>query len=256
MTLEQIQRDFRAYVVAGSPAIEASIAEPARRGLAVYRHAYRANLIACLRDSFEKTAAWLGEDAFERAALAHIEATPPSGWTLGDYGEGFDDTLAARYPADPEIAELAWLDWRLRRAFDGPDVEVEDLASSADIDWETVRFRLAPTLAVREIETNAPALWSAMADGGAPPPANLLDDRQALAVWRRELSPRFRTLGEREYRALTSAGAGDSFGMICAVIAEATGAAEDPAATAGAMLAGWLAEQIVVGVEPARGGPP
>ncbi len=137
MTLEQIQRDFRAHIVSGSPAIEAAIVGDARRGLAVYHHAYRANLIACLRDSFEKTAAWLGDDAFERAALGHIEANPPRSWTLGVYGHGFDDTLATRFPADPEIAELAWLDWRLRRAFDGPDVEIEDPAASADLDWES-----------------------------------------------------------------------------------------------------------------------
>jgi hypothetical protein len=250
MTLEQIQREFRAYVVSGSPAIEACVAPDARRGLAVYHHAYRADLIACLKDGFEKTAAWLGEDAFERAALAHIEASPPRSWTLNDYGEGFDDTLAARYPADTEVAELAWLDWRLRRAFDGPDAAVMDLASRGDIDWETARLRLAPTLAIREIETNAPALWSAMADGGTPPPATLLERPQGLAVWRRELSPRFRTLAEHEYRALMGALAGDDFGAICAVIAEAIGEADDPAAVAGAMLAGWLAEQIVVGVDP------
>ncbi len=88
-----------------------------------------------------------------------------------------------------------------------------------------------------------------MADGGTPPRAMLLDSRQALAVWRRELSPRFRTLGNHEYLALTLAMAGDSFGEICAAIAVAVAEDGDPTTLVGAMLAGWLAEQIVIGVE-------
>jgi len=247
MTLVQLQRDFRAYIVAGSPAVEAAIAEDARRGLAVYHHAFRANLIACLKDTFEKTAAWLGEDAFERAALAHIEAHPPASWTMSDYGGDFEDTLAARYPADPEVAELAWLDWRLRRAFDGPDSEIQDPAGLADLDWERAVLRLAPTLALREVETNAPALWSGMAEDAEPPPAVMLDERSGLAVWRRDLIPQFRTLEIVEHRALERARSGATFGDICIGVAEDIRPSQDPAAAAGGLLGRWFAEQIVTG---------
>jgi len=247
MTLAQLQRDFRAYIVTGSPAVEAAIADGAGRGLAVYHHAFRANLIACLTDTFEKTAAWLGEDAFERAALAHIEAHPPTSWTMSDYGESFDDTLAARYPADPEVAELAWLDWRLRRAFDGPDTQIQDPAGLADLDWERAALRLAPTLALRGVETNVAALWSGMAEGAKPPPAAILDEPRGLAAWRRDLTPQFRTLGTVEHRALERARSGATFGDICAGVAGDIPPSEDPAATAGALLARWFAEQIVIG---------
>ena len=249
MTLAQLQRDFRAYIVAGSPAVEAAIAEDARRGLAVYHHAFRANLIACLKDTFEKTAAWLGEDAFERAALAHIEAHPPASWTMSDYGGDFEDTLAARYPADPEVAELAWLDWRLRRAFDGPDKQIQDPTGLADLDWERVVLRLAPTLALREVETNVAAIWSGMAEGADPLPAAMLETRRGLAVWRRDLSPQFRTLSDVEHHALERARSGATFGNICMGVAEDIPPSEDPDAEAGGLLGRWFAEQIVVGAD-------
>jgi hypothetical protein len=249
MTLAQLQRDFRAYIVNRSPAIESAIAKEARRGLAVYHHAFRANLVACLNDAYEKTAAWLGEEAFERAALGHIEAHPPTSWTLSDYGGDFDATLAARYPADPEVAEMAWLDWRLRRAFDGPDARIQDPAALAGRDWEQVVLRLAPTLALREVETNVAALWSGMAEGGRPPPAEALDARRGLAVWRRDLSPQFRTLDCVEYRALERAHSGATFGEICMGVAEDVPPSEDPAAAAGGLLGRWFAEQIVIGAE-------
>jgi hypothetical protein len=247
MTLAQIQRDFRAFIISGSPAIEAAIGEDARRGLAVYHHAFRANLIACLQDTFEKTAAWLGEDAFERAALAHIEKHPPTSWTLSAYGEGFDETLAARYPADPEVAELAWLDWRLRRAFDGPDADVQDPADLAGVDWSQAVLRLAPTLALREIDTNVAALWKGMTDGGAPPPAAMLDTPQGLAVWRRDLSPQFRALTAIEYRSLEWAMSGATFGDICVRVAQAVLPSDDPVTVAGGFLGRWFAERIVIG---------
>jgi hypothetical protein len=248
MSLQQIQRDFLAHVRRGDDAIVMAVSERGRRGLAVYHHAYRANLVACLGDAYEKTLAWLGENDFEAAALAYIARHTPQSWTLGDYGEAFPSSLAALYPADPEVAELAWLDWSLRRAFDGPDVAVRNPATFGDIDWEEAVFTLAPTLALRVVATNVAALWNAMAEGETPPPSALLDAPRALAVWRRELSPMFRSLDEPERAALDLARAGATFGDVCAMLAADCPDPADAAAAAGGMLARWLADEIVVGV--------
>jgi hypothetical protein len=248
MSLEAIQRAFLAHVVRGDGAIVAAVSERGRRGLAVYPHAYRANLVACLKDTYEKTLAWLGEEDFDAAALEHITEHPPRSWTLADYGEAFPSTLAGLYPADPEVEELAWLDWTLRRAFDGPDASVQDPATLGGVDWEQAVFTLAPTLAVREVKTNVAALWNAMAAGETPCPATLLDAPRALAVWRRELSPMFRSLDAPERAALDLARAGATFGQICAALAAQSPDQEAAAAAAGALLAGWLADQMVVGV--------
>jgi hypothetical protein len=248
MSLERLQRDFLAHVLAGDGAIVAAVGERGRRGLAVYSHAYRANLVACLKDTFEKTLAWLGEDAFGAAAARHIAEHPPRSWTLADYGEAFPRTLAGLYPADPEVRELAWLDWALRRAFDGPDAAMQDPAGFGDVDWEHAVFTLAPTLTLRQVTTNVAALWRAMAEGATPPPAAALPAPGALAVWRRELSPMFRSLDERERAALDLALGGASFGDICARLAADLPDGEAAATEAGALLARWLGDHIVIGV--------
>ena len=83
-------------------------------GEAVYHFAYRNRLHGALSENFERTAVWLGDDAFRAATMAHMRRRPPSSWTLDAFGDGFDDTLTALYPAAPDVAELAWLDWNLR----------------------------------------------------------------------------------------------------------------------------------------------
>ncbi len=210
--------------------------------------------MACLRDTFEKTAAWLGDEAFDVAAIEHIAGNPPRSWTLSDYGDGFDVTLDGLYPADPEVPELAWLDWSLRRAFDGPDSTLQDPAAFADIDWDRAVFVLAPTLTTRHVTTNVAALWSAMGDAQTPPPVALLDAPLALAVWRRELSPRFRSLADAEFAALERARQGATFGEICAGLAEDHQDTDEAAAVAGGLLAQWLEDRIVVEIVPGAQG--
>ena len=246
MSLAQLQRDFSAHILTGAAEVEPHIKGGARRGLAVYRHAYRATLTECLRDSFEKTLLWLGEDAFDAAALIHIPGHPPSSWTLADYGRGFDQTLAGLYPDDPEIEELAWLDWSLRRAFDGPDAPPLDPAALAEVDWDAARLSLAPTLVMCPVTTNCAALWTGLVNE-EPPAAQTLDGFAGLIVWRQALSPRFVTLTQPEYRALEQAKAGVSFGAICSGLAEEFPDPEAAAAYAGGLLGRWLADGVVIG---------
>lgn len=252
MSLADIQRDFHAWLSHGAPDAEPHVPEPARRGLAVYHHAYRANLVDCLSDSYERTHAWLGDEAFDATARRHIEEHPSRSWTLGDYGAGFSETLAGLYPEDPEVAELAWLDWTLRRAFDGPDSPALDTASLGEIDWEDALLRIAPTMSVRRLATNAAAIWSALAAKTEPPAPLRLDSAAAVTVWRQGFSPRFLTVSDSERHALGLAMAGLPFGDICDELTEDF--PDDEAATAfvGAMLARWLAEGVVVGVEAYR----
>jgi hypothetical protein len=248
MSLRAIQRDFLAHVLRGDDVIVPRVSARGRPGLAVYAHAYRANLVACLKDTYEKTLAWLGDDAFEAAALAHIARHPPRSWTLAAYGQTFPRTLAGLYPADPEVEELAWLDGALRRAFDGPDAVVQDPATLGDVDWER-----AVLIYVRVTLTNVAALWTGITEAAPPPPARL-DMPRALAVWRRDVSPMFRSLSPRESMALDLARAGAAFGEICAMLADHHTDPDAAAAEAGGFLAGWLGDQIVVGVAGAAHG--
>lgn len=246
MKLIDLQRRFRAHLLGppGRPGSEFSGAGAA--GLAVYHNAYRVQLVAMLRDVYAATHSWLGDDAFEAAARAYVADHPPHSWTLADYGFDLPATLADRYPDDPEVADLAWLDLSLRRAFDGPDMTPVSVDALAGVDWDRALLQLAPTLRWRVITSNCAAIWSAIARGDPPPPAARLAEPLALRVWRDGYAPTFRTIGLAEREALALVSGGADFATVCA-----TFAARDPdgaAALCGSFLADWLRDGLVVAV--------
>ncbi len=226
MTLLALQRSMREYLIRGADEIRAQIhGDPSQR-LTVYHHAYRAQLTDCLRDTFERVWAWLGDAGFEAAARRHIESHPPHSWTLSDYGDEFDRTLSELYPDDREVAELAWLDWSLRRAFDGHDATPVTADALSDFDWDHAILCIA-TLRMRPISTNCAAIWTALSEKTAPPAAARLHAPTALRVWRKDFSPHFRAVPIRiEQQALSMACDGASFAAICSAIAARMGVLE------------------------------
>ncbi|MEO5596015.1 MAG: DNA-binding domain-containing protein [Lysobacteraceae bacterium] len=248
MSLLALQRTFHASLMDASEPPLSTMDGALDPGVAVHRNNYRSQLIACLRETFEKTRAWLGEEAFSAAAISHSIATPPHSWTLGAYGEGFDRTLAALYPRDPEVAELAWLDWALSRAFEGADATPLAPEALTLIDWDDARLLLAPTLRIAPIATNALAIWSALAAETMPPTAELLPEPTHAVVWRQEFTPNFRSIDAIEQAALAQVRGGATFGELCGTLVDACG--EDTGiATASALLGQWLRDALVVGVD-------
>lgn len=243
MTLLALQRSFRAYLQDGPNDLPSRIAAGASAGLAVYHHAYRAQLRAALRDSFGKTRSWLGDQAFDAAASAHVAAAPPSSWTLGQYGRDFPETLDRIYPHDLEVGELARLDWALRRAFDGEDAEPVAPELFASVDWTSAGIELTPTLSVLSVTSNAAALWSAMAEGETPPPARRLAEPASIRVWRKGLSPRFATMEHCEAEALRLLLAGSPFSTMCEVMA-----ARFELGMVGQLVGDWLRDELIVGI--------
>ena len=248
MNLLALQLGIANHLQNRNTSIAAQVRGDAPSRLAVYHNAYRMQLLACLRDTFEKTWSWLGDTRFEDAGLCHIERHAPRSWTLSDYGKEFPHSLNERFPDDPEVAELAWLDWSLRRAFDGPNATSVDAAELADVDWDRALIRFVPTLHVQSISTNCAAIWTAIAEGGMPPSAIKLNETWAIRVWRQDLVPRFRSIESAEQRALAMARAGATFGTICSFLDE-EGATQVAASQAGSLLASWLRDGLVTAIE-------
>lgn len=248
MTLAALQRDFRDWLIDVPVAMDNWVDASARPGLDVYHNAYRVQLVECLKDTFEKTFLWLGEDAFTEAALNYVERTPPSGWTLGVYGKEFDGMLGELYADDPEVAELAWLDWTLSRAFAGADAAPMPTDGLADVDWDRAKLTLAPTIDVGPARTNAGAIWSALSVQDDPPTAALLRSPAAMLVWREDFTPCFRLIDLIEQRALRLIGTGISFGALCGELVKELGQ-EPGIMKAGAMLAEWISNGLIVAIE-------
>lgn len=228
-------------------------------GLAVYRNNYRQALMAAMRATFERTLRWVGEAAFDAAAAHHLVSCPPTGWTLDDAGTGFPETVAGLFPRDPDVADLAALEWAMHRAFTAADSTCMDLAAwrhatvgFAGDDWARMRLLPTPGLAVLDVRTDCVALWRSLADDGAgaePPP---LERTTSVIVWREDWRPVCRLATRLEGQALRRIAAGTSYGALCAHLVEDVGvSAEDAAREAGHLLAGWLHAGLLTGVEPA-----
>lgn len=245
MRLATLQADFGRWLQAECP--DAATRLGGGPGLDVYLNNYRSQLVAALESGFPQLQRWLGDSAFRAAAAQHIEAAPPSAWTLDAYGEDFPATIAARYPDDPECAELASIEWALAAAFTTPDIAPLSAESLGAVDWETARFAFVPNLALLPVTTNAAALWQSLVAEADPPAAQRLPAPAAVLLWRDGFNPSFRTIEQAEAEAIRQLEAGMPFGALCAALADAHGEM-DGAAIAGGWLGGWLRDGLVAAI--------
>lgn len=245
MSLLALQRSFRDWLVTGEDSAAAALG--GGPGTAVYQNNYRTALVSSLAETFQRLVLWLGDEAFEMAAARYIDARPPSSWTLDAYGEDFTDFIATLWPDDPEVAEIALIDWTVGQVFVGPDAEALQPEALAVADWETAVIRAVPSLLVLPIRTNADAIWQALATEETPPGAELAEHGAALLVWRQGLEPVFRRAEAHERDVLAWSAAGEGFAAICARLADALGE-EAAVTTAGTLLGRWLAEGMVASV--------
>jgi hypothetical protein len=248
MTLIELQRDMRAWLARDDVTAARRIGAGAGPGLRVYQNNYRAQLAACLEDSFTRTRGWIGEAAFHQAIVAHVERVPPSSWTLDAYPRDFPATLALLYPDDPEVAELGWIDCALGEAFVGPDALAVQAEALGAIDWDRAVLHFTSTLDLAPLSTNAPAIWIALAAGEMPPAVEQLPEPGAILVWRQDQVSRFRAIDQIEQQALLAARSGLSFADLCEAMIAAHGQ-EDGIARAGQLLGQWLADGLITDVE-------
>ena len=248
MSLIELQRDLRDWLVREDRWSARRLGDDAAPGLRVYLNNYRAQLVACLDDSFARTRDWIGEAAFRQSVIAHVERVPPSSWTLDAYTRDFPATLALLYPSDPDVTELAWIDCALGEAFVGPDASVADAAMLGEIDWDNAMLHFTPTLDLGDLSTNAPAIWSALAAGDMPPAVEYLPEPGAVLVWRHEQVSRFRAIDQIERQALLAARGGLSFAAMCEGIVTACGQ-DRGIALSGQLLGQWLADGLISRVE-------
>lgn len=227
LRLVDLQSGFQDFILQRNDRVlarvESTAALSAERRLDIYYQAYRLRLIDVLADTFERVALYIGEESFEAAARAYLEQQPSAVRNLRDYGISFPAFLARYFAADPEVAELADMDLRLRHAFDGVDADVlrvADLAAIQPSEWDDVVFTLHPTASVQTFRWNTPTLWQHLSNEQTPPPVAALPQPVAWLFWRKELQPHFRSLSREEHHALQALRDGRTFGAICASLAE------------------------------------
>ncbi len=228
-------------------------------GMSVYRGNYRSALIGALEGTFERTARYVGEDAFKKAAVHHAIAHPPTGWTIDEAGAGFDRTCAELFGDNSEVAELAWLEWAMLEVSTMPDQAPLSAAAfnqaSAGFDdeiWMRLALIFQPRMTAREVHSDLTSLWKALADEGNAVPDPAMSEPRACVVWRDGELPIFMLNDLAQVEALelmqNGAGYGDLIGALAGEDPDAQ-AIQKAAMQAGAMLGNWLSEGMILSFE-------
>jgi hypothetical protein len=251
------QSCFQAYVLAGDCAIVEEIAGAddafRRKRLDIYFNAYRLRLAEALATDYEILKAYLGEQIFDAIARDYIHAHPSIFRNVRWFGGHLADFLRdePRYAGQPILTDLARFEWTLGLAFDAADtaaVRFEDVAAVPPVAWAGLRLSPHPALRIIELRTNAVAVWNELknTDHGIAPES--LAEPLRWAIWRRQLSPYFRSLGADEAWALDAMHNLCSFGEICAGLCQWL-PEEQAAPRAAALLRGWVDEGWIARLE-------
>lgn len=228
-------------------------------GMAVYRGNYRSALIGALENTFERTRAFVGEAAFKQAAINHAIARPPHGWTIDEAGSGFDATCAGFFKDNPEVADLAWLEWAMLDVSSAADLETmtpEAFAAATaefgDEEWMELRVAMQPRAAARVTRTNLTGLWNSLggAGGDERPEPRLTKPRGCIVAREGEL-PTFQMVEPANAEVFVMMRGGASYGEVIAAMAGEDPDAEafqNAAMRAGALLGEWLKDGLIVGL--------
>lgn len=247
MNLAMLQAHFREWLVTGDEVGAAVFGAGAAPGLNVYQNNYRVQLMGCLEVSYPLLRRFIGDEAFREAAITHIDRHPPRGWTLDHYGANFADTLRALYPQNPDLDELAWIEWMLGEAFVASDTAPMAPEALAAVDWDHAHLLLSPSLRIRQATTNADDVWIALRDGEVAE-SEMLAAPEGLVIWRRDNVSRLRRADAIETRALHGLFADNAFSSVCELLMDQYGE-EAGIQRAGRWLADWLASGVIAGVE-------
>ncbi len=215
--------------------------------LEIYANAYFQRILDALKGDFGALAAALGEAGIHDVVTAYLLAHPPRHASLryaGDRLAAFlqDDPRAAPFRRRwPWCADLARLETALCDAFDAPDAPLllrERLSALPPEEWPALRLRFQPCVRLLRLAWPVAALYSAwQSDAPQAPPA--ASEANAVLVWRRIESVRWRALEALESDLLENAQGGARFEALCEIAARAQGEVAAPALVAG-LLGHWL----------------
>ncbi len=258
-TLADRQAAFmRAILDEGAP-LPAGWGNSQTTGMIVYRGNYRSALMDALKNTFERTARYVGEGAFKQAGAHHVIGNPPAGWTIDEAGAGFDMTCAELFGENPEVAELAWLEWAMIDVSTAPESNPLDpagfgaaTAEFGDEDWMSLKVEFQSRAAGRLVHYNLAALWNALEEDGLDLPDPLLREPQGCLVWREDERPTFILVDTDNAQAFAAMHGGASYGDVIMLLAgeePSEDAVSDAAMRAGSFLGNWLQEGLITGLK-------
>jgi hypothetical protein len=226
-------------------------------GLDVYRHAYRARLVAALTDNYTVLARALGDEAFDALGRAYIDARPsrhPSIRWFGHELAGFMAEAGDDLVPHASLVDFATMDWALRGAFDAaeaPLLEPATLAALGPDDWAGLVLHLHPSARrVRLGHAIEPAWrllreWEPESGAGQPDLPEPEPHEHTLLTWRQAGETRWRSLEPLEATLLQAVADGAPFALLCEGAAANLDDAEAAAPAVVSALQRWLADGLL-----------
>jgi hypothetical protein len=209
-------------------------AHPGAAGLRVHRHTILGAISHALRMSFAAVDRLVGEDFFDRMAVAYGRAMPPAAPQLDAYGSGFP-AFIADFPGTeglPYLSDLAHFEWQLDEL---ARLQATESFGARALTLEGgVRLHFLASLRVHHARYPVDALrLSILAEDTAALGAiGLQPDEHAFALWRARggvkvlplsaTAARFLTAalaGAEGAQALAAAAAGQDDSVVAAVLA-------------------------------------
>jgi len=226
-------------------------------GLEVYRHAYRARLVAALTDNFTVLARALGDEAFEALGQAYLAAQPsrhPSIRWFGHELAAFMAQAGDELVPHPSLVDFARMDWALRGAFDAGEAPLLDPATLAALspdDWAGLTLHLHPSVQRVTLAHAIEPAWRVLREwepeSGADQPElpEPVPHEHLLLAWRQGGETRWRSAEPLEAALLEAVAAGEAFANLCERAAAELGDAEAAAPAVITALQRWLAEGLL-----------
>ncbi|MBX3619537.1 MAG: putative DNA-binding domain-containing protein [Rhizobacter sp.] len=252
-SLAHLQRRMREAIAGEGDASGLLRTHPGREPLLrLYRHAYRARLVAALRDNFGVLPRAMGDEAFEALALAYLQARPSQAPSIRWFGDRLVDFMAAHdaLVPHPAFVDLARMEWALRAAFDAADAPrlvADTLAQRPAAEWPSLVLRLHPSVHCLELAWAVEPAWRALQGDDEPELPEPQPLAHTLVVWRPALDTRWRSaFDELESVLLAAVARGEPFAALCEHAAGRVGEAQ-AAARVVAALQQWVAEGLLAG---------
>jgi hypothetical protein len=248
-SLSDLQDQWVASILSAVSASDAPIIRQLQAGhrFGVYHHAYTARLSEALADVFEKTLLFMGSGLFDQHAKAFCIECPPQTRSLNTFGEGFAAHLKQAYPSNPELWQLAELEWQLRRVYDAADhrpLTQEDIQKDTAQAWLHHPNPLARHAHAMIVTHSVAAIWNAIHLDQEVPEVQALSAPSTLLIWRKGTQPHFQSQSGTHAALIQAMLSGDSIAQACERCAEAL--AEEPADFLASSLSQWLSAELLV----------
>ncbi len=257
MRLAELQRAFQARVLQGAREIEPFVPGTerldTRTRLGIYENAFLTRLAEALADTYPALRYTLGESEFFALTRSFATAAPPSHFSIRYFGRDLAVFISATFTGVKArvLSDLARWEWALSAAFDAADTAALTQADFVQIEpalWGQLRFRLTPTLRRLSSRSNAIQWWRAASQGARRPTRWRSARPVEWAVWRSQLTTRFRSLRNDEAWALDAAVCGQSFASICEGLTR-FGDEREALERAARLLHRWVSDGWITGIE-------